>query len=271
MGSTPPPSSKSEDSSITPPEAWGGEKLTDKYTYPNQPVNLPSRLGMLSSAGQTAGSMLSGMQDTPSSTGTIYYTSSGVSYANLRAKDASASQETSSGFTDHTFSTSLPLSINTKTSLGQANTDSPRILDSPRMSFPRRSTYAERISTTSTFSDGVSLSVGSPKIKKSGAETKEDLLNSLLLKSDISALAESGSLPLTNVCYILQFILDLIIELHVVVFAFRREYSIFIELPCMGFIDIDCVSFGDIQIANYLLNIYCNNLSIHIFLVFLCY
>ena len=39
-----------------------------------------------------------------------------------------------------------------------------------------------------------------PKIKKSGAETREELLNSLLLKSDISAPIESGSLPLTSVC-----------------------------------------------------------------------
>jgi len=200
VGSTPPPpSSKNEDSSITPPEAWGGERLSDKYAYTRQPVNAPSRFGVLASAGQTAGSMLSGLQDTSSSVGVSSYTSSSLSFANLRAKDASSSQETSLGFTDHMFS--APMSINTKTSLGQA-IDSPKILDSPRMSsFNRRfSTYAERISTTSTLSDGVSLSVGSPKIKKSGAETREELLNSLLLKSDISAPIESGSLPLTSVC-----------------------------------------------------------------------
>lgn len=202
MGSTPPPSSKNDDSSITPPEAWGGEKLSDKYAYTRQPVNAPSRFGLLASGGQTAGSLFSGLQDTSSSMGISSYTSSGLSFANLSTKDVSTSQDTSLGFTDHMLSTSLPLSINTKASLGQANIDSPRIHDSPRMSpFPRRfSTYAERISTTSTFTDGVSLSVGSPKIKKSGAETREELLNSLLLKSDISAPTESGSLPLTNVC-----------------------------------------------------------------------
>lgn len=157
---------------------------------------------MLASVGQTAGSTLSRLQDTSSSVGVSSYTSSSLTFANLRTKDSFTSQDTSLGFTDHAFSTSLPLSINTKSSLGQANTDSPKNLDSPRMSsFNRRySTYAERISTTSTFSDGVSLSVGSPKIKKSGAETREELLNSLLLKSDISAPTESGSLPLTSVC-----------------------------------------------------------------------
>ncbi|KAL2317203.1 hypothetical protein Fmac_031079 [Flemingia macrophylla] len=194
VGSTP-PSSKSEDSSITPPEAWGGERLSDKYAYTRQSVSVPSRLGMLASGGQTAGSMLSGLQDTSSSAGVSSYTSSSPSFANLRAKDASTSQETSLGFTDHIFPTSLPLSsINTKSSLGQANIDSPRM-----SSFSRRfSTYAERINATSTVGDGVSHSVGSPKIKKSGAETREELLNSLLLKSDIYAPTESGSLPPTS-------------------------------------------------------------------------
>ncbi|KAK7276323.1 hypothetical protein RIF29_17462 [Crotalaria pallida] len=192
VGSTPPPSSKNEDSSITPPEAWGGEKLSDKYNISRQPVNVPSRF--LNSGGQTAGSMFSGLQDTSSSIGIGSYTGSSLAYANLRSKDVSTSQDTSSlGFPDRMFS------INTKTSLGQTNIDSPRILDSPKMSpFPRRSTYAERISTTSTFGDGVSLSVGSPKIKKSGAETREELLNSLLSKSDISAQIESSSLLPTN-------------------------------------------------------------------------
>jgi len=157
---------------------------------------------MLASSGQTAGSMLSGLHDTSSSMGVSSYATSSLSLANIRTKDASTSQEISLGFTDHTFPTSLPLSANAKSSLGQANIESPKILDSPRMSsFNRRfSTYAERISTTSTFSDGVSLSVGSPKIKKSGAETREELLNSLLLKSDTSAPTESGSFPLTSVC-----------------------------------------------------------------------
>lgn len=198
VGLTPPASAKSEESSITPPEAWGGEKLPDKYTYTRQPVNAPSRFGMLASSGQTAGSMISGLQDTFSSSGISSYTSSSLNFSNLRTKDVSTGQETSLGFTDHLFSTSMPLSISTKTSLGQANIDSPKISDSPRMSsFSKRiSSYAERIGTASSFGDGAS--VGSPKIKKSGAETREELLNSLLLKSDVSIPTESGSLLLPN-------------------------------------------------------------------------
>ncbi|CAJ2642133.1 unnamed protein product [Trifolium pratense] len=190
-----PPSTKSEESSITPPEAWGGEKLPDKYTCPA--VNAPSHFGMLASSGQTAGSMLSGLQDTSSSTGIDSYTSSSLNFSNLRTKDVSTGQETSLGFTDHMFATSMPLSsISTKTSLGQTNIDSPKLSDSPRTSaFSRRiSSYAERIGIASSFGDGASLSVGSPKIKKSGAETREELLNSLLLKSDISIPTDSGSL-----------------------------------------------------------------------------
>ncbi|KAE9606145.1 hypothetical protein Lal_00025561 [Lupinus albus] len=200
VGSTPLPSSKNEDSSITPPEAWGGDKLSEKYNFSRQTVNAPSRFGMLASGGQTAGSMLSGLQDTSSSMGIGSYTGSSLSYANLCSKDISTSQETSLAFPDHLLSTSPPLSIDTKTSLEQANIDSPRIPESPRMSpFPRRlSTYAERINTTSTYGDGVSVSVSSPKIKKYGAEIREELLNSLLSKPDISAPIESSSLPLTN-------------------------------------------------------------------------
>ncbi|KAJ4719943.1 protein NEDD1 [Melia azedarach] len=63
LGSTPAPSSKSEDSSITPPEAWGGEKLSDKFAHLCQPLNLPSRFGMSSSSGPTSSSMYTGLQD----------------------------------------------------------------------------------------------------------------------------------------------------------------------------------------------------------------
>ncbi|CAI8586216.1 unnamed protein product [Vicia faba] len=193
-----PPSTKSEESSITPPEAWGGEKLADKYIYPRQ-ANAPSRFGMLASSGQAAGLTHSGVQDTSSSSGISPYTSSSLNFSNLRTKDVSTGQETPLGFSDHMFSTSLPFPINTKASIGQANIDSPKISDSPRMqSFSKRiSSYAERISTAPAFGDGASLAVGSPKIKKSGAETREELLNSLLWKSEISIPTESGSL-LTN-------------------------------------------------------------------------
>lgn len=194
MESTAPPSSKDEASSITPPEAWGGERLSDKYTYLRQSVNGPARFGMSVSGVQAAGSLFSGLQDPSSSAGVTSLTNSSINYANLRAKDVSTSQETSLSIPDHLASGSL--SISTKSILGQGN------LDSSQMSSltQRFSTYAERISTTSTFSDGLAFSVGSPKMKKSGAETREELLNSLLLKSDTSAPTELSHVLPANVC-----------------------------------------------------------------------
>jgi protein NEDD1 len=196
---TPTPSSKSEDSSITPPEAWGGERLSDKYTHLRQPVALPSRFGTLASGGQSSGSMFSGLQDLSLSTSQSIssLTNSNFGYANLRAKDVSSNQETSLGFPEHVSSSSTSLSLGTKGITGQTNLD----LQGPAsLTLPRRySTYAERISTASSFSDGTSLSVGSPKVKKTGAETREELLNSLLAKSDTVVALEPGILPSMNV------------------------------------------------------------------------
>ncbi|KAF3973496.1 hypothetical protein CMV_003076, partial [Castanea mollissima] len=186
LGSTPSPSSKSEDSSITPPEAWGGERLSDKYTHLRQPVPLPSRFGTLASGGQSSGgSMFGGLQDLSSSTSQTSInslTNSNFGYANFRAKDVSSNQETSFGFPEHLTSSSTSLSLGTKGITGQTNLDLPGPASS---TLPRRfSTYAERISTASSFSDGTSLSVGSPKLKKTGAETREELRTTLLAESE---------------------------------------------------------------------------------------
>ncbi|KAK0592192.1 hypothetical protein LWI29_014943 [Acer saccharum] len=187
---TPTPTSKSEDSSITPPEAWGGEKLSDKIAHLRQPLNLPSRFGMFTSGGLTSGSMYSGLHDTSSSLGQTSMsslTNSNPSYENLRTKDVFPTPDSPLlGF---------PLSPVSKGISGSVG-DSPR---TSSLNLPRRfSTYAERISTTSAFSDGTSLSVGSPKTKKTGAETREELLNNLLSRSDMSAATEPGTLPAVN-------------------------------------------------------------------------
>lgn len=192
MGSTPSPSSTSEDSSITPPEAWGGEKPSDKYGHMRI---LPSRLGMFASSGQNAGSVLSGLPDLSLTTSQPSISSStniNFGYANLRTKDASINQETSLGLPEH-LSTSMSMSLGSKGIVGQTN------LDSPATATRRFSTYAERISTTSSFSDGTSALLGSPKIKKTGAETREELLSSLFSKSDASGAVEKGMLPMINV------------------------------------------------------------------------
>ncbi|OVA17774.1 WD40 repeat [Macleaya cordata] len=141
LGATPPASSKSEESfSATPPEAWGGESLSDKFDNLRQPVTL----------------------------------NVGPSYTNLRSNNISSNQETSSlGFTEHARFSSIPTPLGTKISTPQ-NVESPR---SASLTLPRRfSTYAERLSTTSSFSDGTALASGSPKAKKTGTEPREELL-----------------------------------------------------------------------------------------------
>ncbi|KAI5574910.1 hypothetical protein BDE02_10G176100 [Populus trichocarpa] len=154
-GSTPSPSSKSEDSSITPPEAWGGERLSDSIAHLHQPLNLPSRFAMTSGS-STLGSMFSSLQDLSSSTN-----QTGTKHI---------------------------------TELASLEASGPASLNQPR----RFSTFAERINTTASFSDGTSLSVVSPKTKKTGVETREELLNSILSRSDALAVTEPGILPAMN-------------------------------------------------------------------------
>ncbi|GLT89098.1 hypothetical protein SLE2022_070980 [Rubroshorea leprosula] len=183
LGSTPAPSSKNEDS-ITPPEAWGGLR------------HQPSRLGVSTSGGLTSSSMFSGTQDLSSALSQMSMsslTSSNLSYENFRAKDVSANQETSLGRPEH-FSSSMSFSLGTKGTMGAANLDSPRLASLNR----RFSNFAERISTTSAFSDGTSNLVASPKTKKTGAETSKELLNSFLSRSDTSAATEAGAFSAMN-------------------------------------------------------------------------
>ncbi|KAG5533350.1 hypothetical protein RHGRI_027518 [Rhododendron griersonianum] len=159
MVSTPAASSKSDDSSITPPEAWGGERLSDKLTHHRQPGNLPSRFAMSSSTSLMSGSMFSGLST--SQTSTSYLAGSGLNIASLNSRNTSSNLETSFGFSEHFPFNSTSLSSNTD-SLG------------PALAPRRYSTYAERTSTLSSLSDRTaSLLVGSPKTMKTGAEAKD--------------------------------------------------------------------------------------------------
>ncbi|KAL3521144.1 hypothetical protein ACH5RR_019293 [Cinchona calisaya] len=190
-------SSRSTDaSSITPPEAWGGEKLSDKLTQLRQSINSPSHFATLNSSSLTSGSIFSGLQDVALSTSPSLtsLTSSNLSLGNLHIREAS-NQETSFGSSEHVSFSSSSLSLATRGSISQASLDS---LGSS-LSLPRRfSSYAERISTAPSLTDGTSLSVGSPKTKKTGAETREELVNCWLARSDRLSIAEAGVLPSMN-------------------------------------------------------------------------
>ncbi|XP_069151091.1 protein NEDD1 isoform X4 [Solanum lycopersicum] len=192
LSSTPTSSRGDDSSSITPPEAWGGERLSDRLSHLRQSGNMPSRFAISTSGPLAPGSMLSGLQDNFPATQSIgSLTSSTLSLANLRIKE-NPNEETILGSSEHASSTSF--SVGTKGITGQGTLDT---LGST-VSLPRRfSSYAERISTTPSFSDGT-LSVGSPKTKKTGAETREELLNSLLSRSDTSSATAAGAFQAIN-------------------------------------------------------------------------
>lgn len=178
-------------SSITPPEAWGGERLSDKLMHFRQSVNMSSRYPTLTSGSLSSGSMLSGLQDTPHPTSK----SSSPLISSLILVNLCV-QETSPESSEHVSSY-----------LGTTGVTVPSKLDSlgPPLSFPRRfSSYAERIGATTSFDD---LSTGSPKTNETGAEMREEISNSFLSRSNVSSASRSSVLPARNVCNIRSCIL----------------------------------------------------------------
>ncbi|KAL2921969.1 Protein NEDD1 [Bienertia sinuspersici] len=199
-GSTPSASScRSDDSSsITPPEAWGGERLSDKLAHHRNLSSLPSRFSNATSTSTTSASMFTGLHDPPLSQSTSNYsTSTSLISGNLRAKDVSSGQENSLGPLGHVPFSALP-NLGTKSVTSLANPEATTGPSSPLNLSRRFSTYDERIRTSLSLNDGVSASLGSPKTKKTGAETREELPNSLLARSDATYAAELGLPPSIN-------------------------------------------------------------------------
>ncbi|CAA7054143.1 unnamed protein product [Microthlaspi erraticum] len=199
FGSTPTVSSKNEYSALTPPEAWGGEKYShlaanEKFSDKFSHLNPPLRLGVSSSSASTSGSMFSGSIDFPLS---LSQNQTGLANVSISSEFPGIRDYTSKFEKSSTLVDNFPSSpLLTKGIAAPGNIDSLRL--SP--SFTRRfSTYAERISTTSSFSDGAAfLTHGSPKIKKTGAETREEVLNNLLQRPEKAAAADAGALPVMN-------------------------------------------------------------------------
>ncbi|KAK9672061.1 hypothetical protein RND81_12G073600 [Saponaria officinalis] len=190
--------SKSDDSSsLTPPEARGGERLSDKLALFRQTGYKPSRFSMLTS-GSTSTSMFSGLQDSSLETRSAlnYSTGSSPFTESFRSNDVASAQETSLGISGHVPFSSLSQNIGSKFVAAQPN----REFAVPSSWSPSRklSTYAERISTSLAHNDGVSASLGSPKIKKTGVETREELRNSFLSRSATSSASEPGLPPSEN-------------------------------------------------------------------------
>ncbi|KAG1365812.1 protein NEDD1 [Cocos nucifera] len=191
-------SSKSEPSSFSStPEAWGGNALLDKLTH-RQPISLSRFVPSVSLA---TGSIFAGLQDSSSSTSHSKNsaTNSSTSFTNLQNKltlnhaNSSVIMESSSAYNLSSVSTSLG------TKMMPSSSSNLELSGTSLSTFPwRYSTYAERISTTSSFSEGIASAVGSPKSKKTGAETREELLNSLLSGQEASNALGTGSLSAIN-------------------------------------------------------------------------
>ncbi|KAK4485196.1 hypothetical protein RD792_007814 [Penstemon davidsonii] len=171
-----------DSSSIPPPEAGGGERLSDKYLHHQRPSINMSRFALLTSTNASSGSISSGLQDS------LRNTSSGLSLNSLIIR------ETSNQKTPIVPSQSLSSPLATKNIItGQNNLDTL----GPALSYPRRLlTYAERTGATTSLSDASPFQVGSPKSKKTGAEIREELLNSVLSRSEMPSVP--GSDLLTN-------------------------------------------------------------------------
>ncbi|XP_051123064.1 protein NEDD1 [Andrographis paniculata] len=176
------PSARTDDpSSITPPESWGGERFSDKYMPPHQSINMPSRFAKFASS-TSSGLMSSGLQESLTANQTTTGLSSGSSL--IAISKETSSQDTSLASSDAVLT---PLGIKSN-------------LDTLGAALPRRFySYAERIGTTQALSDITSLAIGSsPKSKKTGAETREELLSSLLSRSENQSVAGISAAATNN-------------------------------------------------------------------------
>lgn len=189
LTSTPASTRTDDASSITPPEAWGGERLSDKPGQHRQSINLPSRFPTLTSTSLSSGLLLSGLQlqdSVPTNQSTSSLTSS-LNLNSLRVRET----------LNHEGSIEAVASpIGSKGISAQANLENLGLA----LSHPRRfSSYAERIGATPSLNDTSSFPMGSPKSKKTGAETREELLNSLLSRSEIPSASGTSARATINV------------------------------------------------------------------------
>lgn len=188
--STTPVSSWKSEPSISPPESSTGNALPDRLTHRQQ----ISRFGQ--SAFQTGSLAFAGLQDSASSTSlSLKGSLTSNILMNLQNKgilsNAQSSLETSSA----SLQTSVSSSFMSKT-LPSVNSDLPGAALSKSAWKP--STLTDRLSTSSVFSEGLASAFGSPKSKKTGAETKDELLTSLLSRQEAPMTSSSGSLLASN-------------------------------------------------------------------------
>ncbi|PKU85030.1 hypothetical protein MA16_Dca018367 [Dendrobium catenatum] len=198
MTATPAASSRSESCfSPTPPEAWGGNGLPGKFNQNHQPSS--SLLGQLPSTSLASGSTFRAPQDLSSLTSQFSMTSltnPTLSSLNLQSKSILNNEKPSTYFESSSSYDLTSASSSFGTGPATSNFELPGSVQSI---LPRRyTTYVDRLSTLSSFSDGINSATSSPKSKKTGAETREELLNNLLSRQDLSTAIANGNLPTIN-------------------------------------------------------------------------
>ncbi|KAL6600628.1 hypothetical protein ACP70R_045428 [Stipagrostis hirtigluma subsp. patula] len=183
------PSWKSEPS-LSSPETSTGNALPDRLTQRHQ----ISRFG--ASAFPTGSLAFAGLQD---SSATASHSLKGSLTSNilmnLQNKGILSNVQSSLDTSSAGLQSSLPSSYASKT-VSSINSDLPGASQSTSMWKP--STYTDRMSSASVFSEGLASAFGSPKSKKTGAETKDELLSSLLSRQEAAAPSSSASLLASN-------------------------------------------------------------------------
>ncbi|XP_051186545.1 protein NEDD1 [Lolium perenne] len=187
---TPMPSWKSEPP-ISSQESSTGNALPDRLTHRQQ----ISRFGQ--SAFQTGSLAFAGLQDSaPSTSLSVKGSLSSNILMNLQSKGILSNVQSSL----ETSSASLPSSVSSSfvsKTVPSVKSDLPGAVQSNSSWKP--STFSDRLSTSSVFSEGLASAFGSPKSKKTGAETKDELLLSTLLsRQEAPATSSSGSLLASN-------------------------------------------------------------------------
>lgn len=199
MAPTPVASAKGKLSfSPTPPEAWGGAALPDDLRHQRQPVSMASSNHNMPSVSLASGSIFSGFQDSFSCTSRSnqsFLANPSSSSTNLQG-EATSSNENSSLLPESSIVYQSTI-LGTKAMTSSTNLELPgQVLST----LPRRySAFAERMGTASSSYYGMGLVTASPKSKKTGSETREELLNSPFARQDASTVMGEGSVPAINV------------------------------------------------------------------------
>ncbi|XP_039794457.1 protein NEDD1-like isoform X2 [Panicum virgatum] len=141
-----------------------------------------------------AGNALPALQDSSSAGHSLKGSLTSNILMNLQNKGILSNSHSSLDASSPNLQSSLPSSYGSK-AVSSVNPDQPGAAQSSSMWRP--TTYTDKMSSSSVFSDGLASAFGSPKSKKMGAETKDELLSSILSRQE-AATASSSSSPLAS-------------------------------------------------------------------------